>query len=67
MKMRFLSVYQTCVRTAVSQALAYRFDFFLSLAITFAGSLGLPLVALLIYGAGAGFPGWSFHEVLMIQ
>ena len=51
-----------CVR-----AVAYRFDFFLSLAITFAGSLGFPLVALLIYNNGAVFPGWSFHEVLLIQ
>jgi len=65
--MRFFSVYKICIKTAVSRAAAYRFDFFLSLAITFAGSLGLPLVALLIYGAGAAFPGWSFHEVLLIQ
>ncbi len=65
--MRFFSVYKTCVKTAVSQALAYRFDFFLSLVITFIGSLGLPLVALLIYGAGAAFPGWDFYEVLLIQ
>ena len=65
--MKFFSVYKTCVGVAVSQAAAYRFNFLLSLAITFAGSLGFPLIALLIYGAGAGFPGWDFHEVLLIQ
>ena len=27
----------------------------------------LPLVTILIYGAGVGFPGWSFHEALLIQ
>ena len=34
--MKFLSIYKTCVKTAVAQAAAYRFDFFLSLVITFA-------------------------------
>jgi len=52
---------------AVAQAAAYRFDYVSSLLITFAGGLGFPLVALLIYGAGAAFPGWSFYEVLLIQ
>ena len=65
--MRFFTVYKICVKTAVTQAAAYRFDFFLNLAMTFVGSLGFPLVALLIYGAGSGFPGWSFYEVLLIQ
>jgi ABC-2 type transport system permease protein len=26
-----------------------------------------PLVTVLIYNTGAGFPGWSFYEVLLIQ
>ncbi|MCL2747949.1 MAG: ABC-2 family transporter protein [Oscillospiraceae bacterium] len=65
--MKSLSIYKICIKTAVSQAVAYRFNFFLSLLITFLGSLLLPLVAVLIYGAGASFPGWSFHEVLLIQ
>ena len=65
--MKYLSIYKICIKTAVSQAVAYRFDFLLSLLITFVGSLLLPLVALLIYGAGASFPGWTFYEVLLIQ
>ena len=65
--MRILTVFVTCVKISWARALVYRFDFLLSLAITFAGSLGFPLVALLIYGSGAAFPGWSFHEVLLIQ
>jgi len=65
--MKFFSAYKTCIKIAVDQAIAYRFDFIVSMIITFLGSLGLPLVALLIYGAGAGFPGWSFYEVLLIQ
>ena len=65
--MKFFTIYKICIKTAISQAIAYRFDFFLSLVITFTGNLALPLVALLIYGAGSGFPGWSFYEVLLIQ
>ena len=65
--MRFFSIYKICIKTAITQAIAYRFDFFMSLSITFIGNLALPLVALLIYGAGSGFPGWSFYEVLLIQ
>jgi len=65
--MRFFAIYKICVKTSVSRAIAYRADFFLSLFVTFAGNLGLPLVALLIYSAGAQFPGWSFPEVLLIQ
>jgi ABC-2 type transport system permease protein len=65
--MRFFTVFKTCIKISCARAAVYRFNFLLSLGITFVGSLAFPLVALLIYGAGAAFPGWGFHEVLLIQ
>jgi len=35
--------------------------------ITLAFNLLFPLVTILIYNAGASFPGWDFYEVLLIQ
>ena len=64
---RHLSAYINCVKIALSKALAYRASFLLSCLITLAGNLAFPLITLLIYGAGASFPGWSFYEVLLIQ
>jgi ABC-2 type transport system permease protein len=63
----YLTAYATCVKIALSQALAYRASFLLSCLITLAGNLAFPLITLLIYGAGASFPGWGFYEVLLIQ
>ncbi|MCL2357692.1 MAG: ABC-2 family transporter protein [Defluviitaleaceae bacterium] len=66
MKM-FFSVYKSCIKTALVQATAYRLNFLLSMLITLAFNLLFPLVTILIYNAGAGFPGWDFSEVLLIQ
>jgi ABC-2 type transport system permease protein len=35
--------------------------------ITLCFNLFFPLVTILIYSSGAGFPGWNFYEVLLIQ
>lgn len=47
--------------------MAYRFDFFTGVLVSLAGEMLLPLITLLIYATGASFPGWSYHEVLLIQ
>ena len=64
---KYLFIYRECVKTALAQVAAYRLDFILSMIITFFGNVMFPLVTILIYSAGAGFPGWSFYEVLLIQ
>jgi ABC-2 type transport system permease protein len=47
--------------------MAYRANFIMSGIIIFFSNVLFPLVTILIYGAGAGFPGWGFYEVLLIQ
>ncbi|MCL1844982.1 MAG: ABC-2 family transporter protein [Defluviitaleaceae bacterium] len=63
----FFAVYKSCIKTAFVAASAYRLNFLLSLAITLGFNLLFPLVTILIYAAGANFPGWSFYDVLLIQ
>jgi len=63
----FFSAYKSCIKTAFVQAFAYRLNFLLSLIITLGFNLLFPLVTILIYNAGASFPGWGFYEVLLIQ
>ncbi len=64
---RFFRIYFSCVKTSLSRITTYRANFLLSVFITLAGNLAFPLVTILIYNAGAEFPGWSFYEVLLIQ
>ena len=66
-KMRHLQMYGVCVRTSLSEALAYRVDFILSSIITILSNILFPLVTILIYANGASFPGWTMWEVLLIQ
>ena len=65
--MRHLQMYGVCVRTSLSEALAYRVDFILSSIITILSNILFPLVTILIYANGASFPGWTMWEVLLIQ
>lgn len=65
--MRHLKIYGVCVRTAFSQAAAYRMDFILGSIITLLSNILFPLVTVLIYANGASFPGWNMWEVLLIQ
>jgi ABC-2 type transport system permease protein len=64
---RFLGIYKTCVITAVARALTYRLNFVLSMLITLCFNAFFPLVTILIYRAGASFPGWNIYEVLLMQ
>ncbi|MCL2224064.1 MAG: ABC-2 family transporter protein [Defluviitaleaceae bacterium] len=63
----FFSIYKSCINAAFARASAYRLNFLLSLVITLGFNLLFPLVTVLIYSAGAGFPGWGFYEVLLMQ
>ena len=65
--MKYFRIYGQYIRIAFSARVAYRADFFLGLLINFAGNMLLPLLTILIYTNGAAFPGWNFHESLLIQ
>jgi len=64
---RHLQIYAVCIKTAMARAVTYRLNFLLSLIITIGYNALFPLVSVLIYRAGASFPGWNFYEVLLMQ
>jgi ABC-2 type transport system permease protein len=62
-----LSVYGQYIRIAFASAAAYRLDFFFTQCVMLASSLLIPLLTALIYANGETFPGWTFHEALLVQ
>jgi len=60
-------IYKECIKISLSSAAAYRLDFILSMVISLVGNILFPLVTVLIYRSGAGFPGWDIYEVLLFQ
>lgn len=64
---RIFSIYTTGVKTAVAESMAYRLNFLLSMIIALCSNLLFPLVTILIYSAGASFPGWNLYEMLLLQ
>ncbi|MCL2181298.1 MAG: ABC-2 family transporter protein [Treponema sp.] len=64
---KYLIIYAECIKTAIARELTYRLNFILSLLITLGFNILFPLVTILIYRAGASFPGWNFYEVLLMQ
>jgi len=64
---KYLLIYAECIKTAIARELTYRLNFILSLLITLGFNILFPLVTILIYRAGASFPGWNFYEVLLMQ
>lgn len=55
------------LRVSLATRVAYRGDLVLSLLVTLLLEGLTPLVTVLVYGAGARFPGWSMHEALLVQ
>ena len=49
----------------LKQRLAYRLDFIFSFSSVLLWSLAAPLFMLLVYNAGATYPGWSVYELLI--
>jgi len=64
---KLFSIYKTCIITAIARSLTYRLNFVLSMLIALCFNAFFPLATLLIYRAGANFPGWNIYEVLLIQ
>ncbi|MCL2109287.1 MAG: ABC transporter permease [Oscillospiraceae bacterium] len=65
--MRFIKLYGKCIKIAIAGALAYRLNFLLTTLLATILNALFPIVTILIYNAGASFPGWDFYEVLLIQ
>ena len=63
----YVKIYILAFKNALATRMAYRVDLFVSAFIMLVFELIIPLVTLLIYSTGAGFPGWAFHEVFLIQ
>jgi ABC-2 type transport system permease protein len=64
---RFFKLYRDCIKIAFAGALAYRLNFILTSLLALGLNALFPLVTILIYNAGASFPGWDFFEVLLLQ
>jgi ABC-2 type transport system permease protein len=64
---RLLRTYRVLIKNELASRMAYRFDFFTGILVSMVGEMLLPVITLIIYSTGAAFPGWSFHEVLLIQ
>jgi ABC-2 type transport system permease protein len=63
----FFKLYGSCIKIALAGALAYRLNFVLTSLLALILNALFPLVTLLIYNAGASFPGWDIYEVLLLQ
>lgn len=59
--------YVAVMKTKLAERMAYRGDFFISVFMMLIGDLMVPLITLLVYRSGASFPGWTLHEVILIQ
>lgn len=55
------------LRVSLATRAAYRGDLLLSLTVTLLLEAITPMVTVLVYGAGARFPGWTLHEALLVQ
>lgn len=64
---RYIKIYKECIRISFAVASTYRTNFILNCLIMLMGDIIFPLITVLIYGAGAGFEGWTVYEVLLIQ
>ncbi len=61
------NLYLIGMKVALSNKMAYRGDFFISLFIMLISEMFAPLITFLIYKNGAAFPGWSFEEIMLLQ
>lgn len=64
---KYLKIYKEAIRISFSSAIAYRANFLLNMLITLTSNIILPMVTIMIYGAGASFNDWNMYEVLLIQ
>ena len=60
-------MYRQAIKNNIAQILAYRVDFILNSLISLLSNILLPLVTIIVYSKGLRFPGWNFHEALLIQ
>ncbi len=65
--MTYLRIYVEYIKVSVMSSISYRVNFILNAVITVLSNAVVPLLTILIYGAGLSFMGWSFYEALLIQ
>jgi ABC-2 type transport system permease protein len=63
----FWRIYAAGVMTSIKSSAAYRANFILINLFDLVWTIAAPLVTILIYGAGASFPGWTFWEAMLMQ
>ncbi|MDR0975015.1 MAG: ABC-2 family transporter protein [Ruminococcus sp.] len=63
----FFRVYLAGIVTSIKTGAAYRANFILMNLFDLLWTVAAPLVTILIYGAGASFPGWTFWEAMLMQ
>ena len=62
---RYLRLWKKTLAMAVSEDLAYKFNFMIKcFALILVDFIG-PIIAVLIYTTSAGIPGWSFEEFIL--
>jgi len=64
---KYIKIYKEAIKISFSAAIAYRVNFLLNMLITLISNIVLPMITIMIYGAGASFNNWSMYEVLLIQ
>lgn len=64
---KLLRIHLHGMKIAFFTAAAYRFDFFVELLVTLAGSLLSPLMTILIYSNGASIGDYSLEQIFLIQ
>jgi ABC-2 type transport system permease protein len=62
-----LRIHLVAIKLALATRMAHRADFMMSASMMVAVELIVPLITFLIYRSGAGYPGWSLYQAMLIQ
>ena len=65
--MKYLSLAKRMIKIRLSNAFAYKADFFTIIFAKIIGDLVGPLLALFIYQSTLGIPGWTFEQFILFQ
>lgn len=64
---RIYRTFRVLVSNELSARMAYRGDFAIGVVVSLVTQMLLPMMTVLIYGAGASYPGWTLYEALLVQ
>ncbi|MFH0906079.1 MAG: ABC-2 family transporter protein [archaeon] len=63
----WLKVYLKSAGTRIAERMVYKWDYLISLFAMFFVELSFPIFVYIVYLNTAGFNGWNFYEILLIQ